>query len=123
MKTYFFFALGTKPETQRLVLQYQPEPILEAYRQGRSKFDTTDLVIIVGDRGGVFNVGFSSRTEALAKLRETESPDNPILGALARPAHELLKARDGFWLWILRDDGTMCFCAVGIANEQSAVAS
>jgi hypothetical protein len=123
IQTNLFVAPSTKPQTKQLVRQYPPEPILEAYRQGRNQFGTTDLVLVIGDKGGVFNVGFSSRVETLAKLT-AESPGNPMLKALTQPASELLKTRDAFWLWILRDDGTMCFCPVGVGTrERSAVAS
>jgi hypothetical protein len=109
IKTGLEFANGTSDDCKKLVGKlFDPGEILGAYREGRSTFRTSDVVLITQEENpNGFEV--TPRLQYIAKLRagmgSTAAKMMPVLTIAHKSAHQVTSLpleSDAMWLVILR---------------------
>ena len=111
------FAPGTTEDCKRLVARlFQPGEILGAYREGREKFKTGDLVLLVSE-SDPSGFAVEPRIAYVKRLREALGANAkktlPVLGIAQKSAHGVVRLpfeTDAMWLVIARgkDMPSMC---------------
>lgn len=124
--TRLFFAPGTSEQTQKLAETIPPYDLLNAYREARIAFDTTDVVLILAVRDG--NVeGFVAKPraayieEAFGKWSQKQRKMHPLCRESAHKKTSLPLEMPAFWLVIQAEDkdAVIC-CAIGTHLERQS---
>lgn len=123
------FASGTTEDSKRLVAGlFQPGEILGAYRQGRTRFKTSDLVMVASQsEASGFNV--EPRIAYLKRLRQNlgshASRTMPALGITDKSAHAVAQLpfeSEAMWLIVTRGKELPVMCVLYVLPYETTTA-
>jgi hypothetical protein len=100
LKTGLEFAPGTIDASKRVIgRMFQPEDLLEAYRQARAKFNTGDIVLAASDQGP--EITYMTRMGYTGHLRQVFGNRATAFNMWSHSAQSVVKMppdSNAFWL-------------------------
>lgn len=95
------FAPGTTEDCQRIVQKIQPGHLYDAYRLGRTRYDTSDVVLVVNE-DDLETINAWTRSRYVEHALRGNSPGQLATLAIAsKSAHQIMqlpRESDAFWL-------------------------